>query len=257
MTKNLVCPKAINQHPNDPTLQQLYAENLLVSLSPADSQTCSNPAALSSLIERGLDYYRPRHKPLASSKTAKKRKEKESLDLARFQPHKHQLIDLIYGVEKYAESLGITLSRDEIDILRMFFRWMQKSNGRVAVEVIYSGQHTITNQRRWFSLIRKLPVLEVLDDYDRGQNKCRQWGLAAGMLGFLSTLLTPRKRHADSKITVGIHPSSTPPSPPFSLTKTTAEMTPERHPWLFPITRLTKQKLKLLEDPVFPWEVAA
>ena len=194
---------------------------------------------------------------MASSKTAKKRKEKESQDRARFQQHKHQMIDLIYGVKKYAESLGITLSRDEIDILRRFFRLMQRFNGRVAAKVIYAGDAAITDQRRWFSLIRKLPVLEVLEEYDQGQHKCRQWGLEEGFLQFLSSLLTPRKRQANSKIVVAIHPHDTPPSPPFSRPQTTVKTTMEKQPWHYPAHRLTKQKLKWLDDPVFPWETAA
>jgi len=167
------------------------------------------------------------------------------------------MIDLIYGVKKYARSLGISLLREEIDILRRFLRLMQRFNGRVAVKVIYAGDDAITDQRRWFRLIRRIGILEVLKEYDRSQHKCRQWGLEAGMLGFLSTLLTPRKRQADSKITVAIQTPGTPPSPPVSRPQTPTETTPERHPWLFPHSRLTKQKLKLLEDPVFAWEVAA
>ncbi len=148
----------------------------LVAISPETSRTCRNPRLLDSTVRRWMNWYFDTFDPAKAGRPNSDRDRLDKNRFARFQ-----------GIDDglFLRAIKDTSYKVKSICLRMK-KLMGRYNGRVSFKLIW-GNDPICARREW-DRIRTLGVFTVIDPHDRSTHKCRQWGLADGIIQLLASI---------------------------------------------------------------------
>ncbi len=154
------------------------------------SHTCTDSELLDSTVRRWFGWYETHYDPQRTTLSPEvravrqKRDQEDQQRIARcLRVTGKTLARLVFRDRRFSRQQKKLI----VSFIYPFVYWLKRYRGRIHCSLL----EKLAGGRRQWGIIRHLllnTVLCILDDYDQDQHKCRQWGLVAGVAGFVGVV---------------------------------------------------------------------